>query len=206
MYNSGISVKQFVEQLEDEISVSANITKESYIQWINTVEQTVYSEIIRELRRISLTSDLSSPVSLNTAYHETDEESLIFDDIHKVYADDVELAPTTLVSGYRFNENAYWRENNNIGYRLDDGTTAGVLDIYYHVRPKLKSISSVDDDNNDTIRLPPEWIELVAARCRGEAYKLGDADELAAKWLNDYNVALGNFKIWILGNTVTYGE
>lgn len=205
MYNSGISVKQFVEQLEDEISVSANITKESYIQWINTVEQTVYSEIIRELRRISLTSDLSSPVSLNTAYHETDEESLIFDDIHKVYADDVELAPTTLVSGYRFNENAYWRENNNIGYRLDDGTTAGVLDIYYHVRPKLKSISSVDDDN-DTIRLPPEWIELVAARCRGEAYKLGDADELAAKWLNDYNVALGNFKIWILGNTVTYGE
>lgn len=205
MYNSGISVKQFVEQLEDEISVSANITKESYIQWINTVEQTVYSEIIRELRRISLTSDLSSPVSLNTAYHETDEESLIFDDIHKVYADDVELAPTTLVSGYRFNENAYWRENNNIGYRLDDGTTAGVLDIYYHVRPKLKSISSVDDDN-DTIRLPPEWIELVAARCRGEAYKLGDADELAAKWLNDYNVALGNFKIWILGNAVTYGE
>lgn len=205
MYNSGISVKKLVEQLKDEISVSANITDESYIQWINTVEQTIYSEIIRELRRISLTSNTNSPVQLNTFPVGLDEEMPVFDDIHKVYADGYELIPTTIVSGYRFNENAFWRENDNIGYRLDDGSTAGVLDIYYHVRPKLKSVASFANDN-DTIRLPPEWIELVASRCRGEAYKLGDADELAGKWLNDYNVALGNFKLWVDGNTVTYGE
>lgn len=205
MYNSGISVKKLVEQLKDEISVSANITDESYIQWINTVEQTIYSEVIRELRRISLTSNTNSPVQLNTFPVSLDEETPVFDDIHKVYADGYELIPTTIVSGYRFNENAFWRENDNIGYRLDDGATAGVLDIYYHVRPKLKSVSSLAD-NSDTIRLPPEWIELVASRCRGEAYKLGDADEFAGKWLNDYNVALGNFKLWVDGNTVTYGE
>lgn len=205
MYDSGTSVKQLVEQLKEEISVSTVITDASYIRWINTVEQTVYSEIIRELRHSSLTDSLVSPISLADIVHPSNEAQPVFDDIHKVYADNIELMPTTIVSGYRFNENAYWRENNSIGYRLDDGSTAGVLDIFYHVRPQLKSTDSLSNDN-DVINLPPEWIELVSSRCRGEAYKLADTDELAAKWLNDYNIALGNFKLWIGGNTITYGE
>lgn len=208
MYNSGISVKQLVEQLKSEISVSAVITDDSYVQWINTVEQTVYSEVIRELRLLTLTDTLTSPVKFESIPFlriADDESYIVYDDIHKVFANGVELAHTTIVSGYRFNENAYWRENNGIGYRLEDGSIADVLEVYYHVRPKLKTIGSLSD-NVEQIRLPPEWIELVSARCRGEAYKLSDADELAAKWLNDYNIALGNFKLWVAGNTVTYGE
>ena len=53
--------------------------------------------------------------------------------------------------------------------------------------------------------LPPELIDLAKAKLRGEAYKLANEDGLAAKWLNDYNVLLETFKVWIQSKAPAFG-
>jgi hypothetical protein len=51
-----------------------------------------------------------------------------------------------------------------------------------------------------------EWLDLLAARMRGEAYKVANEDGLAGKWMNDYNMQLESFKIWAAKRNERYGE
>ena len=53
--------------------------------------------------------------------------------------------------------------------------------------------------------LPVEFIDLVKAKLRGEAYKLANEDNHAAKWLNDYNTLLETFKAWIADKSANFG-
>jgi hypothetical protein len=50
----------------------------------------------------------------------------------------------------------------------------------------------------DTLRLPDSFSELMASRLRGELCKLMGDDNQSAKWLNDYNTYLDDFRQYIL--------
>jgi hypothetical protein len=47
---------------------------------------------------------------------------------------------------------------------------------------------------------------MLAARLRGEAYKLANEDALAAKWLSDYNAQLDDFKAFSAAHAPSFGE
>ena len=53
--------------------------------------------------------------------------------------------------------------------------------------------------------IPLEFIDLVKAKLRGEAYKLVNEDGIASKWLNDYNILLETFKLWITSKSSNFG-
>ena len=59
--------------------------------------------------------------------------------------------------------------------------------------------------DTDNVMVPLEFIDLVKAKLRGEAYKLANEDVLSAKWLNDYNILLENFKMWISEKNSNFG-
>ena len=61
--------------------------------------------------------------------------------------------------------------------------------------------SSVQD-----IPLPVEFIELAKCKLRGEGYKLMNDDGQAAKWLNEYNMLLENFKAYIYSHGSRFGR
>ena len=54
--------------------------------------------------------------------------------------------------------------------------------------------------------VPMEWLDLVGAKMRGEAYKIANEDGLSAKWLNDYNTQLEYLKIWAAKRNERYGR
>ena len=64
MFDSGIKTADLITELEDEVDVSLPIPIISYINWLNAVEQTVYSEIVEEQKEFTSDIDESNKVVL----------------------------------------------------------------------------------------------------------------------------------------------
>ena len=54
MFNSGITVKSIIEQIQDEADISSAIPNGSYVMWLNALEQLLYTELIQEQGKIEL--------------------------------------------------------------------------------------------------------------------------------------------------------
>jgi len=202
MFDSGITASAFVADLKVEIDVALAISNASYIMWLNSLEQLLYSEFIKEQKLVSITPPPADVILItNTALDPAASESRIrFEDIHTVFADGIELVKTTLNSGTVFAD-TYYKTGNNIGYNKDDVLQ---IDIVYFVRPVLKTVTN-DVIGTGNVMLPYEFLDLVKAKLRGEAYKLVNEDDTAAKWLNDYNVSIETLKNWLNLKQPTFG-
>ena len=73
----------------------------------------------------------------------------------------------------------------------------GSVRVIYFVRPALKTVNSSDVVGSGNVMLPVEFIDLAKSKLRADAYKIANEDNLAAKWMNDYNVLLETFKEWM---------
>ena len=207
LYDSAVTTADFILGLRDELDIASIIPDSAFIRWLNTVEQTVYTELIREMRSVHLTVDYvdgdTPSFSLSDIVPSDGEDPVIFDDILKVYVDGIELDRVSLISGVPF---------DNLGmYYIDGGRVmvktlvpASEVTVIHVVRPVKKAVEN-GELPRETVKLPAEWLEIAASRLRGEAYKLANDDNLAAKWLNDYNLYLEQFKVWLKKNKV-YGE
>lgn len=199
MFNSGIKAADLIEQIKNEADVAIPIPDINYIMWLNAVEQLLYTELIQEQGEIELDNVSDNVIDIGTLTFSADENPIRFEDIHAIYADDVQLIESTLASGVIFH-NTYYKVSNNIGLNMKKQPQT--IKIIYYVRPALKT-----EDNADTeyVKVPIEFIDLVKAKLRGEAYKVANEDSLAAKWINDYNVLLETFKMWIQGKQSEFG-
>lgn len=205
MFNSGISVNELVDELiNTEVDIALDIPKSTYVSWLNSLQQLIYSEIIKEQKKLTIaTSDSPIKFSEIAEAQETGESGMRFEDIHTVYTqNDIQLIKSTLTSGNIF-PNTYFKENNGIGFNTTDKSDE--LTIIYFVRPALVTVTEKDEINDANVMIPVEFIDLAKSKLRGEAYKLANEDNLAAKWINDYNVLLETFKAWITSRASSLG-
>ena len=196
MFDSGISVKDLIDELNAEVDIALDLPNTAYAGWLNSLQQLLYSEIIKEQKKavVELSEDgiisLSSPLG-------TDENRTRFEDIYAIYANGKQLMKTTLTSGKIFPD-TFYKINNNVG--INATPTPTEVEIIYIVKPVL-----VKNINEGNVMVPVEFIDLVKAKLRGEAYKLVNEDAIAAKWLNDYNMLLETFKAWITEKSPNFG-
>ena len=56
-----------------------------------------------------------------------------------------------------------------------------------------------DEENEEEYEIPlaPEFLPLLTARLFGEGYKAANEDELAAKWLSEYNGRLEDLAAYL---------
>lgn len=208
LYDSAVTTADFIMGLRDELDIASIIPDSAFIRWLNTVEQTVYTELIREMASVHIPVEYygggdTPSFSLSDIAVQDAADPVIFDDILKVYVDGIELDRVSLISGVTF---------DNLGmYYIDGGRVmvktlvpASEVTVIHVVRPVKKAVEN-GELPDVTVKLPAEWLEIAASRLRGEAYKLANDDNLAAKWLNDYNLYLEQFKVWLTKNKV-YGE
>ena len=73
--------------------------------------------------------------------------------------------------------------------RLTPTWTTHGLFVTYRVRP----LPFTKDNEERALPVPDEYVSLLRAKIRGEIYKLANEDELAAKWLGEYNLTLASF-------------
>lgn len=197
MFDSDIKVADLIEEIKNEADIAIPIPDASYVGWLNALEQLIYSEIIKEQAKVLAVPEAHT-VELSTIDVPEGQDGIRFEDIYAVYSGGVQLKASTLASGVIFPK-TYYKSENNLGLSED---VSGEIKVIYTVRPSIKTVDSIEDD---VVMLPPEFIELAKAKLRGEAYKLANEDVLAAKWLNDYNVLLETFKVWIQSKSPSFG-
>ena len=205
MFDSGITAKTFVSDLKNEVDIALPIPDKTYLDWLNALEQLVYTEIIKEQNAITIAQeDMTNPLDISTLNDDT-ENAIRFEDIYAVYADETQLIKSTLTSGGIFSD-TYFKEGNKLGYNVLFSPYE--LKIIYLAKPILKTMTGGNPDaitDNTNVMLPIEFIDIAKSKLRGEAYKLANEDNLAAKWLNDYNVLLENFKAWVADKSASFG-
>ena len=197
MFDSGISAADLVADIITEADVAYPITNRSYVGWLTALEQLIYSEIIKEQRCLTIDrADISSnEIDLAAADVPNGHAKPRFEDIYTVFVGDRQLIKTNLTSGATFPD-VYYKINGNLGFNSPYARSYG-MKIMYFVRPEVKTVSENDEIDSKNVMLPPEFLDIVRAKLRGEAYKIANEDVLAAKWLSDYNVLLETFKQWI---------
>jgi hypothetical protein len=204
MYDSGTTAAALIALVQAEADISVTIASATWYRWINEVEQLLYTEIIKELKSIILTVSTST-ISMASVTALSTEQQAIFEDIYKVYANGKELQKSSLISSISLSgyKSVWYKTGGNIGISLAGGDSATSVTIVYYVRPKLKASA---DSPAANIKLPTEFLEMMACRLRGEAYKLANDDGQSAKWLTDYNSYVETFKVWVTSHNAGYGE
>jgi hypothetical protein len=204
VFNSGITAAALIEDIKSEVDAAPEIPDSSYLAWLDETEQLLYSEIIRELVvwKTATGASVARPFDLSVIKPSAlypDAAEVRFEDIYAVYINGVQLAYVTPV-GAEFPD-TYWKQDGKLYFNVDG--EAEDIKIFYYVRPALKSFPDATDttkpkDNSEaTVKLPFEWLPLIKAKIRAEAYKLVNDGGMAAKWLNDYTALLEHFKRYI---------
>lgn len=196
IYKSGINASSFIAAIVEEADITIEIPESSWYRWLSQVEQLCYSEFIKPLKKANIIIPDNGLIDLSNIAG-SGEDDVNFDDIKKIYVDGVELRRGGAVSSVSlFHMPMYWLD----GYDVYANRT-GEAYIIYIVRPSIKTPS-----NDGEIALPIEWLDMLAAKMRGEAYKVANDDGIAAKWLADYNQQLASFKSWCEAKNNRYGE
>lgn len=203
MFDSGISVKNLVDELKNtEIDIALEIPNSTYIEWLNSLQQLLYTEVIKEQKKTVLKSPFENNLIDLSLLAETGENTPRFEDIHAVYADNTQLIKSTVASGVIF-DNTFFRVTDKLAINTKE--VPAKLTIVYIVKPELITTTSHGNINDANVMVPVEFIDLVKAKLRGEAYKLANEDNIAAKWLNDYNALLETFKTWVTEKSSKFG-
>jgi hypothetical protein len=194
VFESGIAANTLVAAIMAEIDAAPDIPAGNYYSWIDETEQLLYSEIIKELHRYTAINP-SPPIGF-MEMTTLDADTPVFEDVYAVYAGEAQLFKSTAV-GAHFPD-TYWKQGNALNFNTLPAPAK--LTVYYFIRPALKSAIP-----GNTIKLPVPFVSIIKARLRGEAYKLVNEDSMAAKWLNDYNGLLEQFKQYIADRQPRFG-
>lgn len=204
MYDSGISAEDFINSISSEADIAFPVDRLSWYRWINAVEQFVYTEIFRQYTSEVIDSSSISDDTIRFSDDITPPHGCAvpdFDDIIKVYADDTELARSGVISGIVFPDKPLYYADYAGGICLSVPFLCSEITVVYRIRPCLKSA-----DTSFNINLPIEFMDMLAARLRAEAYKVSDDDGASAKWMSDYNTQLETLKVWAAMRSERYGE
>lgn len=202
MYNAGITANELIEMVENETDVSVMIPRSTWLRAINTVEQFIYTEVLKEYIAARFPYDdlIDDAIELSSIETVEGAASPNYDDIIRVFADENEIERAGAIGATEFPEKQLYYSKYDGRLSLSLAEYPSEIIVIVRLRPNLK-----DGAGEEYIAVPPEFVDMIAAKMRGEAYKIANEDALAAKWLSDYNTQLENFKVWALTRNARYG-
>ena len=204
MYDSGVGADEFISSVASETDISPSVHNLSWTRWLNSAEQLIYSEILNECasasidyaditeNKINLSGDITAPQGC---------APVEYDDVIRVFADENELEKSGVHGRTVFPDKSLYYTDYAGNLILGCLYEPEKITVIYRLRPKLKDAENLSAH----ICLPVEWLDMIAAKLRGEAYKIANEDGLAGKWLSDYNTQLESFKVWAASRNERYG-
>lgn len=201
MFDSGITVERFIEDIKAEADIAPDISDKKFVSWINALEQVLYSDVILEQCKTDIeVIDSEGEYIYEVPVNSSDDKAYVrFEDIVAVFNGSKQLIKTTLLSGAMFDD--CWFDNGGKLFVHTILSEGDVLTVFYHSRPVEKTTENL----GTFIMLPAEFMDLMYSYVRAEAYKYANEDGLSAKWQAEYNARLETFKAWIEARRSNFG-
>ena len=203
MFDSGISAKALIAELQSEVDVALPISNSTYVTRLNSLQWLLYSAIIKEQNDLIITEPQEDVIQLANLDVSDNEAPIRFEDIYVVYADTTQLIKTSITSGFVFPD-CFYKKGDNLAVKMQK--TPNFIKLIYHIKPKLIKVNENDEIQDGNVMIPIEFIELVKSKLRGEAYSLENEYGPASNWLNNYNILLENFKQWLSDKAQQFGQ
>lgn len=189
MYQSSITVGTLIDSVKESMGLYTDIDRAFYRDTLNECLAVLYREVIDERAHARVKSvegriaykTISVPLGQATP-GAIDIRGLIYQDIPLQY-----LPPDKFPLVVTADGNFYTLMEDGIHLTPTRSTTE--LHVMYTVRPQRYGAG----DEGATVPFPNEYLSLLRAKLRGEAYKLANEDGFAAKWLGEYNHTLAAF-------------
>ena len=140
MFDSGITAFEIIEQIKKEADIAVQIPDESYMIWLNAVEQLLYTEVIKE-QGVVTKENTGEAIILADIDVPDGENAVRFEDIHAVYANGVQLIRSTAASGVIF-PNTYYKCGDKLCVNASEGAD---IKIVYFVKPEIKTVDNYEE-------------------------------------------------------------
>ena len=201
MFDSGYSAEKIICEIESETNIAFPVDRTNYVTWINAFEQPLYSDIICEQR----TSELPFKTSFFAAeldFCAYDEDVPRAGDIKTIFCVDkdgrireCERVSMGAVSAGICSKYAYVGTGERFLLHVPDAESEDKIRVIRHARPVPKQL--IGESVAGNIALPADHLEMLRCKLRGEKYRLLNEDTLCAKWIDEYNARLEDFKTFI---------
>lgn len=192
MLCSTVTIKNFLDELIADMGLYEGCEREVYRKRMNDTLNFLYTVIIRSeaegaaTPKNGLIPRSAIPAPSNAAGVQLNDVLAVYDGSRKLrYLPPADLPAAAGLPGFY--------TVTQEGIRLSDSGIDHPLRIRFIERP----IQYGADSENTYIPLPNEFLPMLAARVRGEVYRLVNEDAPAAKWLALYNAYLADFHTYL---------
>lgn len=206
-----------IKQIKTEVDSYSEIPENILLMAYNTAIRQLYRGVIKDEKAARYTpttyndgaGDSYSMITLTNA--DDNKARIEFEDVEKVKVGSVTYTRCTAKGSEGFEKFYYKGDATSDGYDtilLEKLVSpSAVATVYYDEAPKAYTDITTLFDTEDMkyIPLPNEYVPMIYAAVRGEAYKWVNEDALSAKWISDYNAQLAGFSEWIKTTKPQYG-
>ena len=190
-YRSNIPVSHLIMAVADDIDVFPAIENASYIAWYNDIVQSIYKSIIKPY--IIVKTKAHGTVKLSNVFI---PGGVSFPEGAQMYLEINGTRRKLLIVDREqdliFRDSAYIGSDEiKINSNLLDSSPDLVIEL---LMPP--TVVTADNMSDITVPFPIEYHDMIAAKLKGEAFKMCNQDNTAAKYLNDFNASLEDFKAY----------
>jgi len=203
MFTSSVKVADFIIDIKAQMDNPYSDT--AIVGWINEVEQMIYSEIIKDYKEHIFTvgtAETEVPIALSYV-EDLITKTFLFEDIRKVEVKHGtsaynEYSSTSLayVPDYSF-----YKTGEKLGYsNPKDGDSVKVI---FKEIPVMKLAAN---KASEYLNLPNSFLKIHKYYAFAQILKLKREFAESGNWINDYNAALSDFRLWYEEHKADYGN
>lgn len=199
MFKSGITVKELIDQVQNEVDIAIDIDIATMLQSYNGLMVGLYRDIIKEEY-----FKFYTPTEA-TRYKVVDWETEQYDSesVYRVYTEDLFEAEKVNPTYAMITDRICWFPLSKKKIALVN-FPEGQCGIIYHATPEIVKYDAKNDTyinaDSDGVPVPIDFIDMVKAKIRGDMYNISNDDDLASKWYSFYNARIEDFKAWAVQN------
>ena len=189
--------EKIFKMIRAEVESYKNVSDDILLLACNVELQQLYSQVIK--KQVMGTGSIISKKGIAVAMSEFPGE-VPFEDVVLVRCNGETFMHTSPKDAGAYN-NCYFEDSYGGISVITDKDMSADAEVYYIYRPA--EVDSVSSKAN--VELPTEYVPMLMAAIRTEAYKQVNEDALSAKWANDYNAYRESFDAWVESTRPQFG-